>query len=315
MYNDRLLPLRTGRRIHCHPVPDPATGDDRCPAGWTRSTSAPVPTASGMENELAVIETSPQRLREVVRAAALDSEGNDPYEEMFVEVDDDALETPGGAEDATQASYCTFRAERFERLAASEPVTALFPVPDLLAWLDWLAAESTLRVSFVGERGLQVASRLVLASHDRTVSLSCLDDPAVLESIDTWLPDRFEDGRFLDTAGRPMPTRIQTTAGALRPIVEAVDRCAGVDSYPLTTTADGLSFEASGDMASVTGELDAVVSGPDVDNLYGPGFARVVRGLEGQVELHTAPQGDLAVLSDHPSTRLRFYVAARSSPP
>lgn len=268
-----------------------------------------------METELAVIETSPRRLREVVRAAALVSEDNDPYEEMFVEVDDDALETPGGAEDATQASYCTFRAERFERMAASDPVTALFPVPDLLAWLDWLAAESTLRVSFVGQRGLQVASRLVLTADDRTVSLSCFDDPAVLDSIDRWLPERFDDERFLDTAGRPMPTRIETTAADLLPLVEAVEQCEGLDSYPLTTTTDGLSFEVAGETASVTGELDAVVSGPDVDNLYGPGFGRVVRGVEGQIELQTGPHGDLAVLSDHPGTLLRFFVAARSPPP
>lgn len=267
-----------------------------------------------MENELAVIETSPQRLREVVRSAALDSEENDPYQEMFVEVDDDALETPGGAEDASQASYCTFRAERFERLAASEPVTALFPVPDLLTWLDWLAGESTLRVSFVGQSGLQVASRLVLTSHDRTVSLSCLDDPAVLESVDRLLPNRFGDGRFLDPAGRPMPTRIETTAADLRPLVEAVDRCEDVDSYPLSTNGDGISFEVSGETASVAGELDARVAGPDVDNLYGPGFARVARGLEGQIELQTGPRGDLAVLSDRPGTRLRFYVAARTTP-
>jgi hypothetical protein len=259
------------------------------------------------EAALATIRCPADRLAGAIGTAALDGPGSEPHEEMFARVSEEGLTTPASAAESTQSSFCTLGRPLFDDLAATEPVEALFPVRAALDWLSWFGEEE-ITVTFVGERGATVASRLRLVGADRTVALDCIDDPAVLKEIRLWLPDRFDGAQFLDGEGDPAPTQIETTTGELRRVVEAVGHCAGVEQYPLAVEADELRFECDGETTTVAGTLEATVDGPAIDYLYGPGFGRVVRTLSGPVSLQATRTGQLAVVQDRQAATYRYVL-------
>lgn len=262
-----------------------------------------------MGEELAVIEGTPGQVGSAVRTAALYAEGNDPHEEMFIQVDSAGIETPASGSDATQTSYCSIHADRFHGLTVAEPVKALFPVLELLEWLAWFEEGTTLRIGLVGDPGAEVISEFVIEGTDRTVRLDCIDEPALLSEVEIWLPGRFKDGKFLDEDNDPLPTQIETTISQLRVLVDAVSQCEDVDAYPLTAIDGQLRFEVDGESAHVEAQLDGTVQGPDVRNRYGAGFARIVRGIDGEIRLQTSPGGDLVFVSERDHSTLRYYVA------
>jgi hypothetical protein len=257
--------------------------------------------------ELATVTCKAKTLAGAVGTAALDGPGSEPHEEMFMRVAADGITTPASAAETSQASFCTMGRGLFDELAAAQPVEALFPVRAALDWLSWFGDEQ-LTVSFVGDPGAAVASRLRLAGTDRTVELDCVDDPAVIEEIRTWLPDRFDGAQFLDEAGDPVPTRVKTTTGELRQVVDAVEHCANIEHYPVTVEADELQFECNGETAAVAGQLEATVDGPGFDWLYGPGFGRAVRTLSGPVSLQVSKTGQLAVVQDRQAATYRYVL-------
>lgn len=261
-----------------------------------------------MTEELAVLEGHPDNIANAIKRAALYAEDTDAHEAMFVEVDDEAIETPASAPNATQAAYCTMGAGLFDELSALEPVKALFPVTDVLEWLAWFD-EPSVRVTLVGAPGAEVVSELVITGIDHEVRLDCLSNPAVLEDVEIWLPQRFDGARFLDVTGEPVPTHVETDIAALERIVDAVDRCEDVGTYPLALEDGTLWFRIQGETATASGKLDATVEGPDFEHRFGPGFARIVRALEGEVSLQTGPDYPLAVVRERPGVTLRYFVA------
>jgi hypothetical protein len=261
-----------------------------------------------MTEELAVLEGHPDHLANAIKRAALYAEDTDAHEAMFVEVDEEGIETPASAPDATQAAYCTMGAELFDDLRVIEPVKALFPVVDVLEWLAWFD-EPSVTVTLVGAPGAEVVSEFVITGSDHEVRLDCLSNPAFLEDVELWLPQCFDGTQFLDPAGDPVPTRIATDITALERIVDAVDRCEDVGTYPLILDDGSLLFEVHGETATVSGDLNATVDGPDFAHRFGPGFARIVRALEGEVTLQTGPDHPLAVVRERPGVTLRYFVA------
>jgi hypothetical protein len=266
-----------------------------------------------MVDELAAIEGTPAEIAAAIRTAALYGEGNDPHEEMYIRVDDECIETPASAADATQTSYCTLHNSGFDSIRADEPVKALFPVAELLGWLAWFDADVPITIELLGEPGAEVITAFDISNGGRSVRIPCIDNPAILSDVKVWLPDRFDAGRFLDENGDPLPTTIETTISEVERLVDAADRCEGIESYPLIVQDGDLRIELDGENVSVAGHLKATVDGPNVRNQYGAGFARIVRGIDGEVELQTAPGGDLVFVQETEHARLRYYVAHRPS--
>ena len=261
-----------------------------------------------MGEELAAFEASPSFVDSAVRTAALAGDGTEPHDEMLVRVRDDIVETPASAADSTQTSYCTLHADAFEVFTATQSVVALFPVSDVLGWLDWLDVESTIRVAFVGEPGAKVASELRLTGEDAAVTLDCVDDPTLFDDVEFWLPDRFRDGQFLTADGGRMPTRVETTVAELERLVTAVEQTAGVESYPVSVSGGLLELTVEGETSTVRADLQATVEGPGVTHQLGQGFARVVRTLDGEVTLQTGPGEPLAVVHEADHFTLRFVL-------
>jgi hypothetical protein len=257
---------------------------------------------------LAVIENDPETLASVIERAALHATGDDAGQEMFVRVTETCIETPASATGATQSSYCTIDAERFDRLdvTVSTAVDAMFEIDAFLGWLDWFDSDSV-TVRFCGERG--VVTELVLAAGDDEVVVDCPEDPAVLENVQTDLPERFAGAQFLGEDGSPMPTTVETTAAQLGRLVAAVDLANAEEGYPLVVRDGGLVVDVIGEESSATAPLDATTDGPAVTNHYGPDFAAVVRGLEGEVRLQTGPGEPVAFVQQGPDYTLRFVVA------
>lgn len=260
-----------------------------------------------MTAELAVVEGEAADLRRIVETATLwSSEGG--HEEIFVRFEPGRVETPANGEGATQMSYCTLEADGFDRLSVEQPVDALFPTGVVLAWLDWLDGDSvTARFEGDPEHEAGLAEQLVLVGDRREVSVDCVTDPGALDPIEIVLPARFDGTQYLDEDGDPVPTRIETTAEELEGVVAAVDRCDGT-AYPLSTEDGDLVARIDGSGTSARLRLDGTVSGPGVDGAFAPGFARVVRTIEGPVQLQTGFGLSLAFVQTGPEYTLRYVV-------
>jgi len=257
---------------------------------------------------LAVLESAPGRLASVIETAALRNRPGETTREMFIRVSEEAIETPASGTDTRLGSYCTLRAEWLDRLAVSGNVAvdAMFEIEPFLGWLDWVEAD-TVRVELIGE--VAVASELVITGDDEQVRMACIDDPALLDSVDTNLPDRFDGDQFLDETGTPMPTTVETTAGQLSRLVDAVDRAESTDGYPLVVRDSSLAIDVEGTEAHARATLDAPAEGPAVTNDYGQAFAAVVAGLDGPVTLQTGPGEAVAFVRAGEEFTLRFVVS------
>ena len=257
---------------------------------------------------LAVIESDPETLASAIETAALHEQG-DTHQEMFVRIDDGYVETPASAAGATRASYCTLAAAHFDRLAVhtATAVDAMFEIEPFLGWLDWLDGDSV-TVEFQGAHG--VVTQLLLTDGTDEVTLDCPDDPAVLEAVETDLPDRFADTQFLDDDGTAMPTTVETTTAQLRRLVAAVDLTEPTEGYPLVVRDGQLVVDTAGNGASATAPLAATVDGPAVTNRYGSDFADVVAGIDGPVTLQTGPGNAVAFVQTTDRYTLRYVVSS-----
>lgn len=257
---------------------------------------------------LALLAGDPDELAAAVEAAALRGGPAEDTEEMFVRVTGDAVETPASSRNAELGSYCTLTAARFDRLELSGAAhaDAMFEIDPFLGWLDWVEAERV-QVRLVGTAG--VAAELVVDGGDSEVRMACLDDPALLESVDTVLPGRFDGEQFLDAGGDPMPTTVETTVAELERLVEAVDLAESTDGYPVVVREGSLAADVEGRSAHARATLDATVEGAAVTNHYGQAFAAVVASLEGDVRLQTGPGEPVALVQSGEDFTLRFVVA------
>lgn len=255
---------------------------------------------------LAVIESDPATLAAAIERAAL-TDGSGTGQKMFLRITADAVETPASGAGASRGSYCTLDAERFDRLTlhAATAVDAMFDVDTVLGWLEWFAGDRV-AARFEGQSG--VASQLTLEAGPETVTVDCEDDPTVLNSVETVLPDRFDGDTFLTDDGAPMATTVETTAAELRRLVRAVGIADAGEAYPLLVRDGRLVADVTGDAATVSAPLAAAVSGPDVTNHYDGGFAHVVDGIEGPVKLQTGPGEAVAFVQERDTYTLRFVV-------
>ena len=258
-----------------------------------------------MTDDLALLQSDPETLRQAIGTAALAVDGHDPRTEMFVRIRSEFVDTPASAVDAHLGSYCTFDASLFDELTMVEPTAAVLPVGAVLEWLTYFDDES-LTVSVLGETGAEYASAIQFAGERQTATLDCIEPTTVLDAVETTLPDHFEDGQYLDEDRNPLPTTAETTATELTRLVAAAERCQ-VDSYPLTL-GEGLQFEIRGAHSTASGTLAGSVEGPAVSQQFGPGFARIARAIDGQVTLQTGPEGPLVVRCTDPGVTYRYVL-------
>ncbi|MFC7132999.1 MULTISPECIES: hypothetical protein [Salinibaculum] len=256
---------------------------------------------------LAVIESAPGAIAGAIEAAALSDGATETGREMFVRVTEDSVETPASGTGARRASYCTLDPGRFDDLVVPSEgaVEAMFDVDDVLGWLSWVDSDRV-TVRFEGDAG--IATRLTLAGGTDEVSVACVDDPTVLNNIETFLPTRFDGATFLDEDGTAMPTTVETTVAQLDRLVRAVDLADDGDRYPLHVRDDGVAVDVETERASVSAPLRADVAGPAVTNRYDESFAEVVQGLDGDVTLQTGPGEPVAFVQDRDTCTLRFVV-------
>ena len=259
-----------------------------------------------MADELAVLQCDPETLGQAIGTAALAVEGHDPRTEMFVRIRPEHIDTPASAVGAPLGSYCTFDGSLFEEFTVFESTAAVLPVGPALDWLEYFADDESLTVSVLGESGAEYASALQFTNEARTATLNCIEPTTVLDAVEITLPDRFEDGQYLDEDRNPLPTTAETSARELERLVAATERCQ-VDSYPLTLDGE-LRFEVRGEHSTAAGTLAGSVEGPTVSHQFGPEFARIVRAIDGQVTLQTGPSQPLVVRCTDPGVTYRYVL-------
>lgn len=258
--------------------------------------------------ELAVLECDPAVLSQAISTAALTTSDTGSETEMFIRVDESGIDTPASAVGAGHGSFCTVSPALFDDFGVTEPTMALFQVEPILDWLAYFDTAESLTVSIRGETGAEYASQFQLRGEHQTVTLDCVNAPALLDDVEITLPDRFADDQFLDEAGDPVPTTVETTAAELDRLIEAAARCRGADAYPLAGADGELFFELTGERTRASGTLAGTVTGPDFNHEFGSEFARVVRAVEGQLTLQTGPENPLAVHHTEPGVTYRYVL-------
>jgi hypothetical protein len=257
------------------------------------------------------IVCDPDRLAAIVEGAALRSGTDDAHDVMYTRLYPDRIETPASSPDAAQVSYCTGYADQFASLSVSvdRPVDALFDVDRSLALLEWLGEnEDEITVTFEGDPATGATARLVHEGDDATVTLPA-DTEWTDQEVDFTLPDRFADDHLLDGEGAPVPTVATIQTAGLERLVRGSELVGG-DSYTLEVREGSVAVEASeADWLSVAASAPADVTGPAVTRHLAPGLARVVRSVQGPVELQTGPSSPLAIVRRHEHFTMRFVVS------
>ncbi|NHN40273.1 hypothetical protein G9C85_01305 [Halorubellus sp. JP-L1] len=265
---------------------------------------------------LATLSGSRAGFREMVNLAALGTGDGVYYDEMLVRVTADRVETPAGKRETSMAAYCTVEHGAFDgvSLHIDEPAVAIFDIEAALGWLEWLEADDV-DVVLLGDPGDAFAGTLEFRTDAETVQVACRHGPEILGEVTTELPSRFDDAdRFRLEDGSRAPTLVETTAGELERLADAVELAETVDGYPVVV-ADGrfeLDVGSELSLAHARTTLDGKVTGPDVANRYSADLAALARALDGDVVLQTGPDEPLVVVQTHSLFTLRYVLLPAS---
>ena len=246
-------------------------------------------------------------------AAIRPTSASDPYyDEMLLRIDDERLETPAGSTSSALSTYCTASATLLDDHAVycDSPVTAVFDIAEVRDWLDWVDDGGPVTVRVLGDPDTGTAAELVCSTARVEARVDCYRDPELLADVPLELPDRFtDDERFVLEDGDLAPTVVETTASELEFVADGVELDRATRSYPFVVRDGSLRVELGGDSyARARGELDAVVTGPDVRNEYDDGFGLVARTLRGAVTVQTGPNQPLVVVSEREEFTARYVL-------
>lgn len=251
----------------------------------------------------------------VVRQTALwPHDADAPYfEQMLFRVEDGWVDTPVGSLAKAPAGYVTFSSAYFDEIAlhADAPVRTLLAVSNVDQLLACIGDADDVSMELYGDPNGRFVTEIHVAADETTVQFDRLPDAGYVADVPERMPDTFEDGRFHLRDGAPAPTVVETTTAALSRIVEAVDAI-DASSYPLVLSEQGPTLDVARRGVVARAKLPGEhLEGPTVHNLYGEGFARAVRTLDGPVRLETAPDAPLAVIQESEAYTNRIVVPAR----
>ncbi|WP_267639700.1 hypothetical protein [Haloarchaeobius amylolyticus] len=239
----------------------------------------------------------------------------DPYyDEMYVRVHEDRIETPAGSVDSSLATYGTVSTDVLpgSEVAHDGPVTAIFDIRETLQWLGWVATDPTddLTVEFVGDPETGNASDLQVTNGRVTAHIDCYRDPELFEQITMELPRRFTaDERFRLEDGSLAPTVVETTAESMQRIAAGVELDSHLSSYPFVVEDGELRLVLENrQYTRAAGTLEATVEGPDVANEYDEAFAALFDAVSGDLTVQTGPGEPLVVVQERPAFTLRYAV-------
>jgi len=265
---------------------------------------------------LATLSGSREVFRQMVDLAALGTANGAYYDEMLVRVTEERVETPAGKRETSMAAYCTVAHAAFDavELHVDGPAVAMFDIDAALGWLEWVAADEV-DVVLLGDPDDGFAGTLELRTSAESVQLACRHGPEILEEVTTELPSRFDDDdRFRLEDGSMAPTRVETTAGELERLADAVELAETVDGYPVVVADGQFELDVGSDLslAHARATLSGEVTGPDVSNRYSAELAALSRALDGEVVLQTGPDEPLVVVQSHSLFTLRYVLLPAS---
>ncbi|WP_435318527.1 hypothetical protein [Haloarchaeobius sp. TZWSO28] len=268
------------------------------------------------QRTLARLQAPHEVLRRMVAMAGVqpNQDAESYYDEMFVQIHEDRIETPAGSIGSSLATYGTVSTGVLSDVTidCGQPVTAIFDIQETLRWFGWVATAPTeeLTVEFIGDPESGNASDLRVSTPDITARIDCYRDPELFEQITMELPDRFTDEeRFRLEDGSLAPTVVETTAETVRRIATGIDLDPNLSTYPFVVEDGQLRVVLRNrQYTRATGTLDATVEGPDVENEYGEAFAALFDAVSGEVTVQTGPAEPLVVVQERPAYTLRYVV-------
>lgn len=264
------------------------------------------------DQPLATLTAAPETLHFLIEQTVLHSDpAATPYfDDVFLRISDDGVDTPAGSLDSSPAVYTTFAPSFLDELAvhADGAVYAVLHLATVHQWLAVFDDETAVTVDFHGNPDSGYTHRLVVTSGRHAVTFENLQGEGVLSEVDLSLPAAFADGHFT-IDGTPAPVVAETTASELQHIVDVADTI-GYPAYPVHIDADGPFVDIEHDGVHAEMALDGeTLSGGPVYNRYGDAFAAVVDTYDGRVRLETAANGPLAVVRDAADHTLRVVLA------
>lgn len=268
----------------------------------------------GTSKELASLELYKSRWEDLLKKGALKWR-NPIFPTVTLRISPDSVTIEG--ESGSTGVCSTFNDTYFDSLSVdgNSPVSASIPVAELLDRIEIIyRPHEVVRMEIRGGNEPEEI-RLNSGNTQARIDLSGNVNTGVCGSFDA-------DNIRLN--GEDVTTTIQTEIDDIWNIIRAVDLDGEVDSYPVLVRNGiflldlplGAMNANVNDSARthVWNEFDADVSGSDVLNFYGDTFKRVIRVLEGDIELHTLGTNSfndfspVAIIQDSVDHTLRYII-------
>lgn len=252
------------------------------------------------EEELASIQASSQKIRNMIYQTALGGNTDPFHSDIYLNVHDSGVVTAiGGAPGDVTQTFCTFTDDYLNNVESvqDDGTQAIIDVADYLTYgLDFASDGGDLQTSFRGSEDAELSSVIEFygAVNSRVMTPVAGD---ALENVPTSIVQNFPDGdgKYISTEkDKPFPTNIRVDVEQIQRIIEVVNHDPESNLYPIVVEDGELTLDIgrSGGRNAVWGDLQANgVEGPDVNNQYKKGFEEVFKALSGEVWLQTAPGG------------------------
>jgi hypothetical protein len=264
------------------------------------------------DQPLATLTAAPATLHSLIEKTVLhpDPAATPYFDDVFLRITDDGIDTPAGDLDTSPAVYTDFGPSFLDGLTVHTDgaVHALLHLATVHEWLTVFDAEETVTVDFYGIPDTGYTTRLVVKSGRHTVTFGKFPDEDVLTEVEVTLPAAFANGYFT-IEGDPAPVVAETTVDDLQHVVDVADTI-DYPAYPVHIGEDGPILDVEHDGVHAAVELDGEThAGGPVYNRYGDAFAAVVDTYDGPVRLETAANGPLAIVQDGDDYTLRVALA------
>lgn len=271
------------------------------------------------QETLATIKGTADRVRQFVEKTSLLGSGSEPYhEEIYVHIKDGQVDGLASSAGNSSISYCSFAEGGYLDSVESEQeegTEAIINVPEFLEFFDWASNGKKADIHFKGSDDDDLANKVVVESEYKgEVMLPA--SQSVKDKVPLGVVERFKDGEkwdnhvFYSNSGNEPTTEITTPADKLADIKNGAE-ITGKEFFPIVVEDGSFKIEIQKETGGSSGEgsIDASAEGKDVNNNYLHGFEELVKSLNGDIILRTAPDAPMSVIKDGDGYVLRHILA------
>lgn len=271
------------------------------------------------QETLATIKGTADRVRQFIEKTSLLGSGSEPYhEEIYIHVKDGQVDGLASSAGNSSISYCSFAEGGYLDSVEStqdEGTEAIINVPEFLEFFDWASNGKKADVHLKGDADSDLANKVVVESEYKgEVMLPA--SQSVKDKVPLGVVERFKEGDkwdkhvFYSNSGNEPTTEIRTSADKLDDIKGGAE-ITGKEFFPIVVDDEEfkIAIEKETGGSGGEGQIEGEAEGKDVSNNYLHGFEELVKSINSDVILRTAPDAPMSVIKDGDGYVLRHILA------